>query len=267
MNREETRRILEAIYEKYHRPEYLHMDPLCCVRKMVSPSNIEIGGFIASALSCGRVQQIISSIDRVLYLTGDDLCAFLMDTSFEEKKALFVSFRHRFNDGEDMAITLESTKLAVEEHGSLHNLFARGYDHNDSDIRHALEQFVDAFRKYSSFLPGSGRRKKSFEWLIPSPRFGGACKRLNMYLRWMVRENDGIDFGLWADIEPSKLIMPVDTHIAKVASRLKLTKRKAPDWRMAEEITRRLRQIDPVDPLRYDFSLCRAGMLDSIRKG
>jgi uncharacterized protein (TIGR02757 family) len=112
----------------------------------------------------------------------------------------------------------------------------------------------------------SDNRRKALDYLLPSPESGSACKRLNMYLRWMVRKNDGIDRGTWTGVPASMLIMPVDTHVARIAGSLGLTKRKSADWAMAEEITSRLRECDPDDPVRFDFSLCRTGMVDFRRK-
>ena len=102
--------------------------------------------------------------------------------------------------------------------------------------------------------------QKSFNYLFPDPEGGSACKRMNMYFRWMIRKNDGIDFGMWKHIPSSILVMPVDVHVARIARMFGLTLRKNPDWKMAEEITKTLKKLDPDDPVKYDFSLCRYGM-------
>lgn len=182
---------------------------------------------------------------------------FTLDTSFHSKKNLLSGFKHRFNDHIDFALLFESMKMAINEFGSLENFFLQS---DGNDIKGALESFSSGLKQYGMKIHGS--RRKSFEYLLPSPAAGSACKRLNMYLRWMVRNDDSIDLGIWKSVSPSKLIIPVDTHIASIARQLKLTSRNSADWLMAEEITDVLRQIDPADPVRFDFSLCRAGMVD-----
>jgi uncharacterized protein (TIGR02757 family) len=131
-------------------------------------------------------------------------------------------------------------------------------------IKKPLEHFTEKIRRHASRLAPA--RQKSFEYLFPSPQSGSACKRLNMYLRWMVRKKDGIDLGVWENVPVFKLVIPVDTHVARIARNIGLTRRTTVDWRMSEEITLNLRRFDPADPVRYDFSLCRSGMVDSRRK-
>jgi uncharacterized protein (TIGR02757 family) len=130
-------------------------------------------------------------------------------------------------------------------------------------MRTALARLSDEVRMRAARISGVAGR--GFDFLVPSPESGCACKRMAMYLRWMVRPDDGIDMGVWKSVPPSALVIPVDTHIAAIARELRLTGRKTADWRMAEEITARLRRIDPFDPVRFDFSLCRTGMV-SVRK-
>jgi uncharacterized protein (TIGR02757 family) len=112
----------------------------------------------------------------------------------------------------------------------------------------------------------AGGRERSYEYLLPSPANGSACKRINMYFRWMVRPGDGIDRGVWKSVSPAALIVPVDVHVARIGRAWGMTRRATPDWRMAEEITASLREVDPSDPVRFDFALCRYGMVGAERK-
>ncbi len=240
------------------------MDPLLCVHRFNDPAQIEVVGLLASCLAYGRVERIIHSIDTILKIADNDLLSFICETSFLQKKRRLVNFKHRFNNGNDVAQLLESIKLALDNHGSLNSLFIDCYKISDHSMKSAMTGFASKLRDY-------GKRKnrknsRSFEYLIPSPLSGSACKRLNMYFRWMVRIDDGIDFGLWKNIPPSILIIPVDVHIAKIAKHFSLCLRKSVDWKMAEQITDTLKKIDPDDPVKYDFSLCRYGM-ETVRAG
>jgi uncharacterized protein (TIGR02757 family) len=215
---------------------------------------------VASSLAYGRVETIRENIRRVFTITGNNFPDFVESTSFSHKQKLFKGFKHRFNDGFDIALLFECVRRVLQSSGSLQALFLRGLRSGDGTIAKALDEFASNMRASAEKI--SGAPKKSFEYFFPLPRQGSACKRLNMYLRWMVRPNDGIDLGIWPAVSPSMLVVPVDTHVACLAGQLKLTSRRTADWRMAEEITGQLKKIDPSDPVKYDFSLCRAGMED-----
>jgi uncharacterized protein (TIGR02757 family) len=253
---------IEKIYKQYHDPAFLRLDPLEFVHRLVGRENREIGGLVCSALAYGRVEQIRKSISRVLEITGLDVGRFCRDVPFDEKKEAFDGFVHRFNTGADVALLLECASRAIRQHGSIEGMFETGFDKSDKTVKSALTAFSRTMRAMAKMIsPGKGRR--GFAFFFPAPGDGthSACKRLNMYLRWMVRSSDGIDLGIWKKVTPAALIMPVDTHVARVAAQIGLTRRKTADWAMAEEITDALRRLDPEDPIRFDFSLCRAGMV------
>lgn len=257
---------LETQYSRYHRPEYITMDPLVCVREFTAPRDIEIAGLVAAALAYGRVEIIIRNVSRIFTLTGDAIADFAMGTTLREKYRAFHGFSHRFNDGSDLALLLHGLGAVSRKHGSLESLFVNGLSSGDKTVKAALTHFTSGIKAAIPARAAETRRRSALEYLLPSPESGSACKRLNMYLRWMVRENDGIDFGIWRRVPASLLVMPVDTHVAHLAGSLGLTKRKSVGWPMAEEITARLREYDQTDPVRYDFSLCRTGMVDFRRK-
>ena len=257
-----TNRIL-AIYEQYHRPEFIGLDPLVALQRFSRSEDLEVAGLIAAVLSYGRVETIIRNVECLFDLMENQPAEFIGATSFAEKKRCFKGFRHRFNDGADIALLLQTIGTLIDEYGSIERFFLSLSDNGTENILHALSAF------HRSIMAKAKLRcrtlSRNFRFLVSSPVHGGACKRLNMYLRWMVRPNDGIDLGVWNRVPTAHLMMPVDTHVSAVARRLGLTGRKNCDWKMAEEITAGLRTIDPVDPVRFDFSLCRSGMI-AVRK-
>ncbi len=249
------------MYTTYHQHRYLGLDPLVCVHGFSQPRDREVGGFICSALAYGRVESIVRSLKTVFAITSEGPAQFAVNTTFSEKKRRLAGFKHRFNDSEDVAMLFETLGKVLRDYGSIETGFVNCM--NGDGIKEGLGRFVQMITTDAESVQG---RKKSFEYLVPSPLNGSACKRLALYLRWMVRDSDGIDLGLWKRVSASKLIFPVDTHVARVASFYGITERKSADWRMAEEITAFFRRIDPQDPVKYDFSMCRAGMID-FRKG
>jgi uncharacterized protein (TIGR02757 family) len=264
MNNSALKRNLNRIYKKYHSPRYVKMDPLLCVQRFNDPSQIEVVGLVASCLAYGRVERIIHSISKLLEIADNDLYAFICTTSLLDKKRKLAQFRHRFTSGNDVALLFESIKCTLDNHGSLHNLFNDCYMMSDRSMKTIMINFSTRLREYGR--KNERKSSRTFEYLIPSPSSGSACKRLNMYFRWMIRRNDGIDFGIWKNITPSILIIPLDVHIVKVAKHFSLCTRKSVDWKMAEQITDTLKGVDPDDPVKYDFSLCRYGM-ETLRAG
>lgn len=255
--------VLESAYNLYHKPEYLRTDPLLCVHGFGKGEDIEIVGLIAAVLAYGRVEIIIRNVFQVLDRISQKPYEFTMDTSYREKLTILKDFKHRFNDARDMALLFESIARTIRVYGSLEGLFLSHPLSSSFGVRDGLDHFTGELKKTARKI--TREVPSSFEYLLPSPSSGSACKRLNMYLRWMVRKADLIDFGIWKGVSPSILVVPVDTHIAKIGRQLEFTKRNSADWRMAEEITAGLRKYDPLDPVRFDFSLCRAGMFSFRR--
>jgi uncharacterized protein (TIGR02757 family) len=188
---------------------------------------------------------------------------FINLTKKRDFQKIFGRFRHRFTGAEDIILLLKILGAIIKEYGSIENFFLEGYKSSCS-FKDVIGSFSKRMKKIAhENVLCSG---KGFDYLFPSPESGSACKRINMFLRWVTRENDGIDLGIWNGVKPSQLIMPVDTHVAEQSRILGLTERKVADWKMAEEITDHLRRIDPNDPIRFDFSLCRAGMIKNDKK-
>ena len=245
------KKFLETQYRSYHRPEYLRLDPLICMGRFKDPRDIEIAGLVAAALAYGRAEIIIRNVQRIFEVTGPHPAVFAREVTLSRKTELLRDFRHRFNDGLDIALLLHSAGSLCKRHGSLESLFASGLAANADTIKDALDNFTTTIRLEALQL--APERKKSFNYLLPSPASGSACKRGNMFLRWMVRRPDGIDLGAWKRISPSRLVMPLDTHVARIARSLGLSRRRTADWRMAEEVTAKLRRLDPDDPAPLRF--------------
>jgi uncharacterized protein (TIGR02757 family) len=231
-------------------------DPLQVVLRYDEPRDQEIIGLLAAAFAYGRASVVVANVGAVAARMKPSPQAYLL--AFDRAEALkrFTGFSHRFHKTRDLVDLLEVIAIALREHGSLATLFENGYDASDSDIGPSLTRFVQAL------LAGSGRRpSRQLEYLLSSPANGSACKRLNLFLRWMVRRTPP-DLGIWSFVDPAKLVMPVDTHIHRIATFLGLNRRRSADWKAAREITDRLGEFDPSDPVRYDFALCRLGILD-----
>jgi len=255
---------LDMLYRTYDRG-FLSSDPLSFVHRYASSEDREVVGLIASCLAYGRVAGIKKSIERVLSVMGPGPAGFVLGFHPGGRKRPFRDFRHRFNTGDDMACLLYFMRQMMEEAGSIGAFFMEGYSPSDINVKNALTSFTSrALALDTAGIYGTGGlpRGAGVRFFFPSPSGGSPCKRLNLYLRWMVRRADGLDFGIWKDLPPSKLVIPLDTHIARISTNLGLTTRKSRDWKMAEEITSSLARLDPDDPVKYDFALCRLGILD-----
>lgn len=255
-----NKKLIQEIYNKYHDPKYLEIDPLLVVHRFTKKKDIEIVGLLAASLAYGRVDIIIRSIEKVLNICNDNIADFALNSSYSAKKQKLRDFKHRFNDGEDIALLLESIKIIYKKYGSIESLYYSSFKHSNGSMKDTMNNFCSAFLTTAEKINKSP--KSSFAYFFPKPLKGSGCKRLNMYFRWMVRKEDGIDFGIWEKADPSMLIVPVDVHVARVGQKFDLTARKNSDWKTAEEITSSLKKLDPTDPVKYDFSLCRFGMVE-----
>lgn len=250
-----TKAKLERLYRRYNKRGYVSPDPLQCLYRYPAVQDREIAALIAASLAYGRVAQIIRSVETVLVSMGSSPRAFLLSVTRGRLERSFAGFSHRFTTGPELIAFLSGIAGAVREHGSLNELFISALAHEDEDVRTALPRFVESLRG------GDIGRHSS---LLPCPAKGSACKRLHLFLRWMVRK-DAVDPGGWVDVPRSKLIVPLDTHMARIARGLGLTKRTSPDAMMALEITRAFRSIVPNDPVRYDFTLTRFGIREEMK--
>ncbi|MEW5807580.1 MAG: TIGR02757 family protein [Acidobacteriota bacterium] len=262
MKREKLKEYLDELYRRYNRKSYLDSDPLMFVHQYRCREEMEIAALIASSLSYGNIKMIKKNVATVLNAMNPSPLRFLLKFEPYKWKALFGNFRHRFNDGEDVANLIFFAKQMIEQHGSVEAFFMQGYDPL-SDMKCAIDSFSRRALLLkrvasSSGMIGSRKSRKKYGGVIfffPSPSDGSPCKRLNLFLRWMIRK-DRLDLGLWKGVARSQLVIPLDIHVVAAAQKLGLTRRENPSWHMAVEITETLKMIDPEDPVKYDFALC-----------
>ena len=240
----------EELYRQYNRREFVHPDPLEFLYHYEDLCDREIVAFVASSLAYGRVAHILKSVSSVLERMGPSPSVFLKRASLKTMRQSFSGFKHRFTNGEKFSAMLFGVKQILERRGSLQACFSAGLNDDDDTILPALSAFT---RELSVCADNN------LEHLVPSPIKGSACKRLNLFLRWMVR-SDEVDPGGWEDVPVSKLIVPVDTHMHRICKLLGFTARNQAHMGTATEITEAFRTIAPEDPVRYDFSLTRLGI-------
>jgi uncharacterized protein (TIGR02757 family) len=242
-------------------------DPVQLVRRFSRPDDIEVAGFCAAALAFGRVQSVMAAIAALLERMGPSPADFVRSFSPARDRRAFDHIVHRWTGGVDLAALVWILRQMLDSHGSIEAFFAEGLDPDAETVERALESFsTRACALDRSAVYGRSRRRPGVEYFFARPSSGGACKRLNLFLRWMVRR-DAVDLGIWRLVRPAQLIVPLDTHVVRVGRCLGLTRYRSPGWRMAEEITASLRALDPVDPVRYDFSLCHLGMMNACGFG
>ena len=254
---------LETLRARYG-ARFLSSDPLEFPRRFDRSEDREIVGLVASSLAYGNVTTIRASVERVLARIGPRPGAFVRSIEPHHDLDRFLDFRHRWNTGRDVVCLLYFVRQMIERFGSVGAFFREVYDPSEEGIGTSLARFSEsALALDHGGLYGFGElpRSAGVRYFFPSPKAGSACKRLNMFLRWMVRPDDGVDLGLWEFVSPSRLVIPLDTHIARIGLHLGWARRKTPDWKMALEITRWLARLDPEDPVKYDFVLSRMGIL------
>lgn len=257
---------LDLLYHDYNREDSA-TDPIQRVRPFEDPADREIAGFCAGALAFGRVASVLQSIDALFAVMGPHPAAFVRRFDPGQASPAMRAIVHRWIRGEDLAALVWILRQMLERSGSIEGFFLEGYDPAHEDIRPALDSFstralaLDVRRAY-----GRQPRRAGVCYFFPRPSAGSACKRLNLFLRWMVRR-DEVDLGVWRRVPASKLIVPLDTHVIRLGRCLRLTRYVSPGWRMAADITASLRRLDPEDPVRFDFSLCHVGMMNACGFG
>lgn len=249
-----TLALLEALYADYNRRAYVSPDPLEFLYRYDLPADREVVGLIASSLAYGRVASILASIGKILAVLGRspaDSLACAKEAVLSERLFGFV---HRFTGEREMTKFLCGIGRAICAHGSLERLFRAGMEEGAAgggvDIQPAMDRFV------CSLLAHAGLESSH---LLPRPARGSACKRLSLFMRWMVRQDD-VDPGGWSALTPGDIMVPLDTHMFRIAGGLGFLKRKTADGRAALEATEAFRRLNPGDPVKYDFSLTRFGI-------
>jgi uncharacterized protein (TIGR02757 family) len=243
-------------------------DPVHIVRRFSEPDDREVVGFCAAGLAFGRVSSVLQSIEALLQVMGPKPATFVRDFDPVRHGPRVAPLVHRWIRGRDLVALLIVLQRMLREAGSIESFFREGDDPSQAHIGNALDAFstralrTDLRAAYGRRVP----KLRGVAYFFPRPSSGSACKRLNLFLRWMVRR-DAIDLGVWTTVSPSRLIVPLDTHVIRLGRCLRLTKYTSPGWKMAEEITSSLRKLHPEDPVRYDFSLCHVGMMSACGFG
>ena len=253
---------LEDLYAGYNATRSVN-DPVWKIHDYQRADDREVVAFIASALAFGRVQSVLNSIEGMLAVMGPSPAAFVRRFDPVRDRRRFDHLVHRWTKGADFAALVWLLHQMLEQTGSIQGFFVEGLADDAIDVSGALQSFstralaLDVKPIYVRSTPRPG-----VAYFFSRPSSGGACKRLNLFLRWMVRR-DRVDLGVWTKVRPGQLIVPLDTHVIRVGQCLRLTKLKSPGWRMAADITASLRAIDPVDPIKFDFSICHLGMMNA----
>jgi uncharacterized protein (TIGR02757 family) len=243
-------------------------DPIHIVRRYSQPADREIVGFCAAALAFGRVTSVLQSIEALLRVMGPRPAAFVETFDAARDRGPLEPLVHRWIRGRDLVALLLILQRMLREAGSVEQFFLAGDDASQPDVSAALDSFSHRALQ-TNLRPAYGARlpeRAGVCYFFPRPAAGSACKRLNLFLRWMVR-TDAIDLGVWTKVSPARLVVPLDTHVIRLGRCLRLTRYASPGWKMAADITATLRGIDPVDPVRFDFSLCHVGMMNACGYG
>lgn len=243
---------LEKIYSQYSNLKNTS-DPLHLIHQLNDKKDIEVFAFLSSVIAYGSITQINKVLSEFLKASNHKPYKFIL--TFSEKNKIY--FKHRFYSQQDLKNLIILLKLILKEYDTIGNYFKQFYSTEHPTVKNSISGFSNSILKY--YENNFGKPGRGVKFMFPVPEKGSACKRMNLFLRWMVRK-DNLDFGLWKFIPTDKLIIPVDTHIANISYELGLTKRKNITWKMAEEITNNLRKFDKDDPVRYDYALCHYDM-------
>jgi uncharacterized protein (TIGR02757 family) len=251
--------VLERLYQRYNHREFVGLDPLAFLYKYKEPRDIEIVGFLAAAMAYGRVEQITKSLAELFGRMGKSPYEFTAGFGKKERASL-AGFKHRFNTGEDIGRLLAVFRVMLEESGSLEASFAAGCGRDDADVLPAMESFCSRAIEIDN-KAGGGAASQGFSYLLTRPSAGSPCKRMNLFLRWMVRR-DQVDQGIWKSVDASKLVVPVDVHMGRLSAILGLHSSTNISLKTAVAITRSFAEVSPGDPVKYDFALCRVGIYE-----
>ena len=254
MNFEELKSFLDEKVTQYNQSVFIETDPIQVPKNFSEKENIEIAGFLTATIAWGNRPSIIKNATRLMAIMENRPYDFIMNAGNLELTTIG-QFVHRTFNGNDCIYFIRSLKNMYKNHGGLQQVFSEGFRQQNT-VKSALEHF------YSLFYEPEGERTRKH---VSNVAKGASGKRLNMFLRWMVRNDEaGIDFGLWNNIPVSALMLPLDVHTGNVARKLGLLYRKSNDWKAVEEVTKTLRTFDPADPIKYDFALFGLGAFEKF---
>jgi len=300
-----NRTSIDKLVEKFETPDFIKDDPVQFPHRFSKKQDIEVSGFISAAFAYGKREKIVENLHFIHKILGDSPCEFVLKFDPKRDMKLFKGFSYRYSGEKDILCLLQVLGQALKKYDSLENAFLEGFSKDDKNVREGLVNFANLLRvqltceaassneilrseagvaKTETAFPffathsrhaspylaaqndGCGEVcEKSFKYLVSSPENGSACKKLNLFLKWMVRKPP-VDLGIWQKVPASKLIIPLDVHVARVSMLWGLTDRKSNDWKKAEEITENLKKFDPEDPAKYDFAIFGAGITGLYKK-
>ena len=253
---------LDRLYQSFN-DEHSATDPIQIVRRYAQPDDLEVVGFCAASLAFGRVASVLQSVERLVAIMGRRPADYVRRFDPARHAPAFDGLVHRWTRERDLVALVWIIRQMLERSGSIEGFFLEGYDQSAPDLAGALDSFsARAMTLDLKAAYGKVPKRPGVGYFFPRPSKGSACKRLNLFLRWMVRR-DALDLGVWTRVSASKLIVPLDTHVIRVGRCLQLTRYTSPGWNMARDITASLTLIDPADPVRYDFSICHLGMMNA----
>jgi len=254
--------VLDRLYSDFNAPDSA-ADPIQIVRRYERADDKEVVGFCAASLAFGRVASVLQSIERLVKIMGPRPAEYVRRFEPARDAAAFSGLVHRWTRERDIVALLWILHQMLDRSGSIEGFFLEGYDPSAPDLASALDSFSErALALDLRTAYGRVPKRAGVAYFFPRPSKGSACKRLNLFLRWMIR-HDALDLGVWTRVPPSKLVVPLDTHVIRVGRCLQLTRLQSPGWKMASDITASLARIDRDDPTRYDFSICHLGMMNA----
>jgi uncharacterized protein (TIGR02757 family) len=251
---------LEKLYRKYNHRDLIKPDPLQFVYRYDDPSDMEVAAFLAADLAYGRVEQIQKSLTNLFERMGESPYAFVKDFGKAERKSL-KGFKHRFTTDQDISDLLMLLHKILNQYGSIEKFFIQGFNLGDINIVPALSKFCNSLIDMYS-AEHNVKTSRGLKYLLVNPAKGSACKRLNLFLRWMVRDDD-VDTGLWKSIDKARLVVPIDVHMGRLCKILGFYNKKAVSLKTAVQITQGFAEIEPADPVKYDFALSRVGIVEN----
>ncbi|MGK9367303.1 TIGR02757 family protein [Melioribacter sp. Ez-97] len=229
-------------------------DPVLFPHRYADYRDIEISAFVSSLFAYGNISQILKTLDEIHSIMQNRPYEFTLDFSLNSK--VFDKLKYRFYTPHDIKLLFYALNRIYVQYDSLKYLFLLYHFEKEENLKSSISFFVN---NIIDIMSKKGEVTAGIKFMLPDPMKSSACKRMNLFLRWMVRK-DNIDFGLWHEIGTDKLVIPVDTHVARISKSLGLTRRKIINWKMAEEITGNLKKFNPYDPVKYDFAICHIGM-------
>lgn len=254
MDYTELKSFLDEKVDRFNHPNFIETDPIQVPKKFTKKEDIEISAFLTATIAWGNRAAIIKNAERLMTLLDHQPADFVLNASDTELLRL-ETFVHRTFNGNDCIYFIRSLQNIYRNHNGLQTVFEKGF-REENTVKYALSYLYNIFFE----LQGERTRKH-----ISNVKKGSSGKRLNMFLRWMVRDDtNNVDFGIWKNISPSKLRLPLDVHTGNVGRKLGILKRKSNDWKAVEEITDALRTFDPNDPIKYDFALFGLGVFEKF---